>query len=160
VSDTSVLFVCAGNICRSPTAEGVLRHRLAQEGLAERVEVDSAGLGGWHVGHPPDSRAIDRAAARGYDIGGLRARQFAGGDFARFDLILGMDQGHRSELARRRPPEARARVHLFLDYAGVGERGPDVPDPYFGGLEDYDLALDLIEPGIEGLIEALRRDFL
>lgn len=160
MSKTGVLFVCTGNICRSPTAEGVLRHRLAQVGLDRRVEVDSAGLADWHVGQPPDSRAMDRANARGYDIGAQRARAFAGRDFGHFDLILAMDQGHLSELARRRPPEARARIHLFLDYAGLAKRGPEVPDPYYGGLADYDLALDLIEPGVEGLIEALRRDFL
>ena len=160
MSKTGVLFVCTGNICRSPTAEGVLRHRLAQVGLDSHVAVDSAGLEGWHVGQPPDPRAMDRAGARGYDIGAQRAREFASRDFEHFDLILAMDQGHLSELARRRPPEARARVHLFLDYAGLAKQGPEVPDPYYGGLADYDLALDLIEPGVEGLIEALRRDFL
>lgn len=160
MSDVSVLFVCTGNICRSPMAEGVLRHRLAEEGLDARVTVDSAGLGNWHVGDPPDPRAIARAKLRGYDVTQQRARQFAASDYHHFDLILGMDQGHLSAMTRRRPAEARARLHLFLEFAPAGIAGREVPDPYYGGLEDYDHALDLIEPGVAGLIEALKRNYL
>ncbi len=141
-------------------AEGVLRHRLAERGLAARVTVDSAGLGNWHVGDPPDSRAIARAGLRGYDVSQQRARQFAHSDYHDFDLILGMDQGHLSAMTRRKPAEARARLHLFLEFAPGEIAGREVPDPYYGGLEDYDHALDLIEPGVAGLIEVLKRDYL
>jgi protein-tyrosine phosphatase len=175
MADVRVLFVCTGNICRSPTAEGVARHKLAQRGLGERVEVASAGLGDWHIGDPPDPRAIARARRRGYDLTALRARLFTSRDYHNFDLILAMDRGHRSVLARGRPATARARVHLFLDFVPgdsdipgapsvPGARNPgaprEVPDPYYGDIADYDYALDLIEPGAEGLIDMLIRDYL
>ena len=154
-----VLFVCSGNTCRSPMAEGVLRHRLAERGLAARFEADSAGLEAVRLGRPPDPRAVDRAAARGTDIGGRRARRFSDPDFDRFDLILAMDRGHLDELRGRRPTGARAEVHLFLAYAGRETGRTEVPDPFPGALADYDLALDLIEPGMDGVIAALKRDF-
>ena len=160
MTDVSVLFVCTGNICRSPMAEGVLRHRLVDQGLDARVAVDSAGLGNWHVGDPPDTRAIARARLRGYDVSAQRARQFAVSDYHDFDLILAMDDGHLAAMERRRPPGAHARVHLFLEFAPVETGVREVPDPYYGGLDDYDYALDLIEPAVEGLIEALKRDYL
>ncbi len=159
-SKIAVQFVCTGNICRSPMAEGVLRTKLAAEGLAPRVEVESAGLGNWHVGEAPDSRAIRRAAARGYNIRAQRARLFAARDFGRLDLILGMDRGHARALSRRRPPGPCAAVHLFLELAGEVRGHREVPDPYYGDLTDYDFALDLIEPGVEGLIAVLKRDYL
>jgi protein-tyrosine phosphatase len=163
VSEFKVLIVCTGNICRSPTAEGVLRHKLRDAGLDGRVAVDSAGTIDFHAGDPPDPRAILQAGRRGYDLSGLRARQIRPADFESFDLILCMDRGHHSELARLCPvglrEGLRERLRLFLDFApGLGLE--EVPDPYYGGLEDYDLALDLIEPGVAGLIEALERDFL
>ena len=158
--DVGVLFVCTGNICRSPTAEGVLRHKLAELGLGSRVAVDSAGLGDWHIGDPPDRRAIDRAKRRGYDLTDLRARQFVVRDYHDFDLILGMDRGHMSAMERNRPANAEARLHLFLDFAPETVRAREVPDPYYGGLADYDRALDLIEPGVDGLIAALKRTYL
>ena len=160
MTDVSVLFVCTGNICRSPTAEGVLRHKLAEQGLGERVAVDSAGLGDWHVGDPPDPRAIDRASQRGYDLSALRARQFLIRDYHGFDLILAMDRGHMTAMTRNRPASATARLHLFLDFAPEIILAREVPDPYYGGLADYDQALDLIEPGVEGLIAALKRTYL
>ncbi len=160
MSKVGVLFVCTGNICRSPTAEGVLRHKLDGQGLGGRVAVDSAGLGSWHIGQPPDPRAIRRAALRNYDLTGLRARQFDDGDFARFDLILAMDRGHQAALQRRHPGNARAHLQLFLEFAPGLERSLEVPDPYYGDLADYDHALDLIEAGVDGLIEALKRDYL
>jgi protein-tyrosine phosphatase len=164
VSEFKVLIVCTGNICRSPTAEGVLRHKLRDAGLDGRVAVDSAGTIDFHAGDPPDPRAILQAGRRGYDLSDLRARQIRPGDFESFDLILCMDRGHMDrghygELARLCPVGLRERLRLFLDFApGLGLE--EVPDPYYGGLEDYDLALDLIEPGVAGLIEVIERDFL
>ena len=160
MTDVSVLFVCTGNICRSPTAEGVLRHKLGGLGLAARVGVDSAGLGDWHVSNPPDARAIARAAGRGYDLSALRARQFQRRDYDDFHLILGMDRGHMAAMTRNRPASAQAKLHLFLDFAPEPLRARDVPDPYYGDLGDYDRALDLIEPGVEALIATLERTYL
>ncbi len=162
VSEIAVLFVCTGNICRSPTAEGVARERLAEAGLASRVTVDSAGLEGWHAGDPPDSRAIASAVARGYDLTQQRARQFGPADFGRFALILGMDRGHVSALRKRQGDETASQVRLFLDFLPPDdpELGRDVPDPYYGDMSDYELSLDLIERATPVLIEALKRDFL
>ena len=160
MTDVKVLIVCTGNICRSPTAEAVLRHKLAERGLGERVGVDSAGLGDWHVGDPPDRRAVARAGLRGYDLNPLRARQFTTRDYYDFDLILGMDRGHMAAMTRNRPASASAQLRLFLDYAPDPIRARDVPDPYYGGLADYDRALDLIEPGVDALIRALERAYL
>ncbi len=160
MSEIKVLFVCTGNICRSPTAEGVLRHKLMEAGLDGRVSVDSAGMIDYHVGNPPDRRAMQRAARRGYDLKDLRARQIRHADFETFDLLLGMDRGHFRQLARLCPPQFADRVKLFLEYAAVAGLPAEVPDPYYGGQGDYDYALDLIEPGVEGLIAALERDFL
>ncbi len=162
MSEIAVLFVCTGNICRSPTAEGVARERLAETGLAARVAVDSAGLEGWHAGEPPDSRAMTCAAARGYDLSAQRARRFRQADFDDFSLILGMDRGHVRELRGQRPGDATSQVRLFLDFlpSDDPQAGRDVPDPYYGGPADYELSLDLIERATPGLIEALKRDFL
>lgn len=160
MAEVSVLIVCTGNICRSPTAEAVLRHKLAQVGLGARVRVESAGLGDWHIGDPPDRRAMDRAAHRGYDLSSLRARQFRTGDYHDFDLILAMDRSHLSAMERNRPAAATARLQLFLDFAPPDILPREVPDPYYGKLADYDYALDLIEPGVDGLITALKRSYL
>lgn len=160
MADVNVLFVCTGNICRSPTAEGVLRHKLVDQGLDDRVAVESAGLGDWHIGDPPDPRAIARARRRGYDLTPLRARLFTPADYHDFDLILAMDRGHLDALTDSRPADARAQVHLFLDFAPAAVTAREVPDPYYGGAADYDHALDLIEPGIEGLIAMLKRTYV
>ncbi len=166
LSEIAVLFVCTGNICRSPTAEGVVRERLAEAGLAARVTVDSSGLEGWHAGEPPDPRAIACAAARGYDLSAQRARQFDRADFGRFALILGMDRGHVSALRARQgggaTGGATSQIRLFLDVLPPDDPqfGRDVPDPYYGDVSDYELSLDLIERGTPALIEALKRDFL
>lgn len=145
-----VLFVCLGNICRSPTAEGVLRHQLQAAGLARRVEVGSAGTGDWHVGKPPDRRAQQAAAARGYDLSTLRGQQVGVEDFHEYDLILAMDESNLSHLKRLQPSDAKAEVDLFLRRykAAVDE----VPDPYYGGDEGFNEVLDLIEHGCRGLV--------
>ncbi len=160
MSVIKVLFVCTGNICRSPTAEGVLRRKLAEAGLDGRVSVDSAGMIDYHAGNPPDRRAIQHAARRGYDLQDLRARQLSHADFEAFDLLLGMDRDHFNQLVRLCPPPLARRVKLFLEYAAVAGLPSEVPDPYYGGAADYDYALDLIEPGVEELMAALQRDYL
>jgi len=151
----SVLFVCTGNICRSPTAEGVMTAKLVAAGLADRVTCDSAGTHAFHVGNPPDPRALRHALDRGYDLSALRARKVDAVDFERFDLLLAMDHGHRSLLQRQAPAGTRAKIALFLDFARHLD-ARDVPDPYYGDETDYEYALDLIEAGTEGLLLALQ----
>ena len=162
MSKARVLFVCTGNICRSPTAEAVLRKAVAEAGLTECIACDSAGTEAWHAGKAPDPRAVRAASLRGYEMVDLRARALNPRDFAVFDLLIGMDSGHIDDLRQMRPPEAKGRVALFLSFspAIVADRGPDVPDPYFGGAADYEHALDLIEAGTPGLLAALERDYL
>ena len=152
-----ILFVCTGNICRSPTAEGVFLHRAAERGLAGRVAADSAGTSSEEHGNPPDSRARRAADARGYTLPDRRARRITDADFETFDLILGMDRGHLARLERMAPERARGRLRLFMDYAGDGMPG-DVPDPWYGGAADFEHALDLIEAGVDGLLDALVAD--
>lgn len=160
MSKVGVLFVCTGNICRSPTAEAVLRKRLAERGLEAQVAVDSCGLGDWHVGQPPDERSIACGLLRGYKLKPLRARQLQAGDFDTFSLLIAMDRGHLDELRRICPDGAEGRLKLFMDYHPEETGLSDVPDPYYGALSDFDLALELIEKGIEGLVESLQRDHL
>jgi protein-tyrosine phosphatase len=150
-----VLFVCTGNICRSPTAEGMFRARARAAGLLDRLQVDSAGTHDYHVGEPPDRRAIAHAARRGIDIAGLRARQLRRADFARFDYVLAMDRGHERLLLRQAGPR-KDRVRLYLDFAPE-LAGRDVPDPYYGEAEDFEHVLDLVEPAAAGLLEHIRR---
>lgn len=148
-----VLFVCLGNICRSPTAEVVFRNAAARAGLA-RIEVDSAGMGDWHVGSPPDARAIQHAAKRGYDLRPLRARQFRPADFARFDHIYAMDVPVLDEIASMKPAGYGGRLGLFLDVAPyIGLR--EVPDPYHMGPEGFERVLDLVEEASAALARAL-----
>ena len=151
---TRVLFLCLGNICRSPTAEAVLR-RIAEE-VGLDLAIDSCGTGDWHTGEPPDRRAIAAAARRGYDLTPLRARQLRPEDFTRFDLILAMDRSNLRGAEARRPDGAGARVELFLslmDEKGPGAKSMDVPDPWYTG--DFDGTLDLIEAGCRALIRRL-----
>ena len=151
---TRILFVCLGNICRSPMAEGVFRRVAEEEGLIDRFEIDSAGLGDWHFGQAPDHRAQKAARSRGVDISDQSARQVVDEDFDRFDLLLVMDRSNYAELKARAPHEARAKIRPFLDFAPhVGTR--DVPDPFFGGAEGFDRALDLIEAAARGLLASL-----
>jgi protein-tyrosine phosphatase len=151
-----VLFVCFGNICRSPTAEGVFRHLLAQEAPQLQVEVDSAGTAGYHIGHSPDLRSQRAAHARGIDLSGLCARQVTAEDFLRFDLILAMDRDNLEELEAMRPAESRAGVRLFLDYAPELGR-TEVPDPYYGDAHGFEEVLNLCAAASRGLIAALQK---
>jgi protein-tyrosine phosphatase len=152
---TKVLLVCMGNICRSPTAEGVLRAKVTQAGLAGQIDVDSAGTHAYHVGEPPDARSQKAAAKRGYRLEDLRARRITAADFLRFDLILAMDRDNLAILKTVCPPEERHRLGLLLDYARNAKHD-EVPDPYYGGATGFELVLDLIENGCDGLIETLR----
>ncbi|HET9821664.1 MAG TPA: low molecular weight protein-tyrosine-phosphatase [Burkholderiaceae bacterium] len=142
-----VLMVCLGNICRSPTAEAVLRHKLHRAGLAARVRVDSAGTGGWHVGEPPDPRSQRHAARRGYDLSMLRARRIAEEDFHLFDFVLAMDEDNLAELRRWQPAGARAALGLFADMP--------VPDPWAGGPEGFERVLDLAEAAADRWVARL-----
>jgi len=145
---TRVLFVCSGNICRSPTAEGVFRHLVELAGLAREIETESAGIGNWHVGDPPDPRSCAAAAARGYDLERLRASQVSAKDFERFDLLIAMDRTHLRDLERLRPKGARGQARMFI--------ADDVPDPYYGTTEDFERVLDMIEAGAEALLAEIR----
>jgi protein-tyrosine phosphatase len=152
-----VLFVCLGNICRSPMAEGVFRRVAEEEGVLDRFEIDSAGIGDWHVGQAPDSRAQEAARNRGIDISEQSARQVTHADFERFDLLLAMDGSNYNELIQLAPKSTRHKIRRFLDYAPhVGAK--DVPDPFYGGREGFDHALDLIEQAARGLVADLRGD--
>jgi protein-tyrosine phosphatase len=148
-----VLFVCLGNICRSPTGEGVLRHLVAERGLEEVVEIDSAGVGSWHVGEPADARMRQAASRRGYDLAS-RARQVSEGDFHHFDLIVAMDRSNHGDLSALRPRGAGAELRLFSDFLPPGSP-TDVPDPYYGGPHGFDRVLDLIEEGAEAILDHL-----
>lgn len=151
-----ILFVCLGNICRSPTAEVVFRTVASREAPDIVLEIDSAGTAGYHVGELPDRRTRQAAARRGYDLSALRARVVEPRDFESFDLILAMDRENLRALERRAPPQAHERLRLFLDFApetGISE----VPDPYYGGPNGFEDVLDLIEAASRGLIEHLRR---
>jgi len=151
----SILFVCMGNICRSPLAEGVFRHMTAQsDDLKIELQIDSAGTHAYHTGEPPDTRAVAAAKRRGIDISMLRARAISEADFANYDIIIAMDRENHALLKRRFNPRAR-HVRLFMSYAG--ERNGDVPDPYYGGQLGFEHALDLIERGAQGLLKELRR---
>jgi len=157
--EISVLFVCMGNICRSPTAEGVFRKHLAEAGLEERVGVDSAGTHAYHVGEAPDPRAQRAAALREVDLSPLRARRAAAIDFERFDYIIAMDRENLSSLQAICPPGQEHKLRLFLSYAEhFGTE--DVPDPYYGGAAGFDRVLDMVEAASAGLLETLREKHL
>ena len=153
----AVLMVCMGNICRSPTAEGVLRARLQREGLADVVLVDSAGMVGSHRGSPPDPRAVAHAARRGIDISRLRAREVVGADFERFDLLLAMDESNLDDLRHRGPAERHDRLRLLMSFAAAGRGMVEIPDPYYGAPSGFEQVLDLVESAADGLIAELRR---
>jgi protein-tyrosine phosphatase len=155
-----ILFVCLGNICRSPTAEGVMRHLVRQEGLEESIEIDSAGTGSWHVGASPDERATETARERGIVLEGA-ARTFTPGDFDSFDLILAMDEENLRDLLALVPgDEARAKVRLLREFDPATDESTDldVPDPYYGGDEGFEHVLDLVDAATRGLLDRLRAD--
>jgi protein-tyrosine phosphatase len=152
-----LLFVCLGNICRSPMAEGVFRRVAADQGVLHLFDIDSAGLGDWHVGQAPDARAQAAAHNRGIDISGLSARQIAPADYDRFDLLLAMDGSNYQELVELAPRDARHKIRRFLDFAPQAGT-QDVPDPFYGGREGFDHALDLIEQAARGLLTELLGD--
>jgi len=144
-----VLFVCLGNICRSPTAEGIFRDRALKAGLD--VEVDSAGTSGFHIGEPPDPRTVRTAAGRGYDLSTIRSRQIDDGDGYIFDHIVAMDRSNLADIQGMALSDWKAKVSLFLE-------NDDVPDPYYGGPKGFDTVLDLIEEGSDRLIAGLKRN--
>jgi protein-tyrosine phosphatase len=150
-----ILLVCLGNICRSPTAEGVLRAIAAREFPELELIVDSAGTADYHVGEPPDRRTVAAARRRGYDLSALRARQVQTEDFRRFDYVLAMDRANLSELESRRLAGATAQLALFLSFA-PGCEYEEVPDPYYGGSEEFERVLDLCEAAARGLLAQLR----
>ncbi|MBH9551418.1 low molecular weight protein-tyrosine-phosphatase [Inhella gelatinilytica] len=152
-----VLFVCMGNICRSPTAHGVMRAKVQAAGLAHRIEVDSAGTHAYHVGEPPDERTQAHARRRGYDISDLRARALVAEDFERFDRVLVMDGANLARAAALCPPARRPRLDRLLAHAPA-LRTPDVPDPYYGGSEGFETVLDLVEAACDALLANIQRE--
>ena len=154
-----VLFVCLGNICRSPTAEVVFRHQVEQAGLAEQILIDSAGTHDYHIGDAPDARTQRAAKLRGYDMSQLRGRQVEAGDFHRFDYVLAMDEANLDLLKRLRPRDAQSHLGLFLEFA---ERHADkeVPDPYYGGADGFERVLDMVEDAAAGLLRQIRAKHL
>jgi protein-tyrosine phosphatase len=144
-----VLFVCTGNICRSPTAAGVFGHYVRQAGLENAIQVESAGTHDYHAGQEPDRRAQDHARRRGYDLSALRARQVRRRDFAEFDLVIAMDRGHLEILQSNCPPEHQGKLRMLV-------RGRDVPDPYYGGPEGFDRVLDMVEAACLALLSELQ----
>lgn len=151
-----VLFVCLGNICRSPTAEGVFRALVEDAGLSDRIHVDSAGTAAYHVGEPPDARSVAHARERGYDLTPLRARRAVAADFERFDLVLAMDESNHRNLASICPPVRRDRLRMCLEFARDAGKLTDVPDPYSGGDAGFEHVLDLLEDACQGLLDECR----
>jgi protein-tyrosine phosphatase len=149
-----ILFVCMGNICRSPTAEGVFRQLARQRAPDLVLEIDSAGTHDYHIGEPPDRRAVSAASRRSIDLSGLRARRVQEEDFERFDLILAMDEENLHELRRRATPQHHERIRLMMEYAPQSGRKA-VPDPYYGGAQGFEEVLDLLEEAAEGLLQEL-----
>lgn len=153
----SVLVVCTGNICRSPTGEGVLRHLAEKRGLGARVRVASAGTHDYHVGDCPDTRTLEHARKRGYDLSAQRAMQVRREHFHEFDYILAMDRGHLRILRSLAPPGAPARLGLFLE-ASARWKGEDVPDPYYGGAESFERVLDMVEEAAQRWLERIEAE--
>jgi protein-tyrosine phosphatase len=151
-----VLFVCMGNICRSPTAQGVFEHLVESQGLSSTIEIDSAGTHAYHVGDPPDKRAMQAARKRGVELSGQRARRVTEIDFSEFDYVLAMDRDNYDHLLALCPPAQRTKLHLFLHFASDAEE-EEVPDPYYGGLSGFERVLDLIEQAAHGLLTEIRQ---
>jgi protein-tyrosine phosphatase len=155
-SKVGVLFVCMGNICRSPTAEAVFRHYVEQEGLAECIRIDSAGTHDYHIGDAPDARTQRAAKQRGYDMSQLRGRQVEVEDFSRFDYVLAMDNLNLVTLERMRPAIAKCHLGLFLEFAEQHSEW-EVPDPYYGGTDGFERVLDMVEDAAAGLLRQIRQ---
>lgn len=151
-----VIFICMGNICRSPTAEAVFRHYVEQEGLDHGIHIDSAGTHDYHIGDAPDGRTQRAASQRGYDMSRLRGRQVEAGDFARFDYVLAMDEANLSILQRLRPRDAESHLGLFLEFAEKHDER-EVPDPYYGGAQGFEHVLDLVEDAAKGLLKHIKQ---
>ncbi len=154
----SVLFVCMGNICRSPTAEGVFRHFVQEAGLVDRIKIDSAGTHAYHTNEPADRRASVAAERRGYSLANMRARRVSEEDFDEFDFIIAMDQLNHVTLVDQADAEYHDKIHLFLEFASGPE--DDVPDPYYGGAKGFERVLDLVEDASRGLLETLKESKL
>lgn len=150
-----VLFVCMGNICRSPTAEGVFRHLVNQAGLSDQIHIDSAGTHAYHVGEPPDRRAQAAARNRSIDLSSQRARKVQSDDFDQFDYVLAMDHSNHAELEYISQPDLQHKLHLFLDFA-LNADTREVPDPYYGGDRGFEHVLDLVEAASQGLLADIR----
>ena len=150
-----ILFVCMGNICRSPTAEGVFRHKAVEAGYEDDIHIDSAGTIAYHVGNTPDQRATEAARQRGIDLSSQRARRVESKDFEEFDYVIAMDSDNRYDLEAICPPGLEDRLHMFLKFAR-NSRQTDVPDPYYGGNRGFETVLDLIEDASEGLLQHLK----
>jgi protein-tyrosine phosphatase len=154
---TGVVFVCMGNICRSPTAEGVFRRLAERAGVLERISVDSAGTHGYHVGHHPDPRAQAAAAQRGYDLSGLRARQFSARDVTDFDYVLAMDAENLSDMRRLISKDHYHKTQLFMNFSTL-HHGKDVPDPYYGSDNGFEQVLNMVEDAAAGLLAEIRKN--
>ncbi len=154
----SILFVCMGNICRSPTSEGVFRHFVQEAGLGDRIRIDSAGTHAYHTNEPADRRASAAAERRGYSLTDMRARRVSEEDFNEFDFIIAMDQLNHATLVDQADSEHHDKIHLFLEYASGPE--DDVPDPYYGGAKGFERVLDLVEEASRGLLETLKESKL
>jgi protein-tyrosine phosphatase len=151
-----VLFVCMGNICRSPTAQGVFEHLVERQGLTSLIQIDSAGTHAYHIGEPPDDRATRAARMRGIDLGRQRARRVTGDDFLDFDYVLAMDRNNYDDLMLLCPSAHRPKLRLFLEFA-TGLAEDEVPDPYYGGTTGFERVLDLIEQAAQGLLAEIRQ---
>ena len=151
-----VLFVCMGNICRSPTADAVFRHLVKEAGVDHMIDVDSAGTHAYHIGDPPDHRAQNTALQRGYKMHDLRARAVQPNDFEEFDYILAMDKENLSLLQQRSPQQHLSKIQLFMQYSTQADADVEVPDPYFGGNQGFELVLDMVEEASQGLLAHLR----
>jgi protein-tyrosine phosphatase len=154
IKQVKVLFVCMGNICRSPTAHGVFQSKVDADGLAEKILVDSAGTHSYHIGSPPDMRSQATAQSRGVELGKLKARRFSTEDFGEFDYLIGMDRSNMADMLAIKPDDANARVHLMLDYSSKFEQ-QEIPDPYFGN-DGFDLVFDMIDDAAIGLLREIR----
>ncbi|CAA0088427.1 Low molecular weight protein-tyrosine-phosphatase YfkJ [Zhongshania aliphaticivorans] len=152
---TKVLFVCLGNICRSPTAHGVFAKLVAEAGLSDSIIIDSAGTGDWHIGRAPDERTQKAAIKRGYDLSALRARQVCSADFDQYDYVLAMDKSNLKDIRAMAGNKTNCHVSLFLDFAESSWQR-EVPDPYYGGEDGFDTVLELVEDGARGLLAAIQ----